>query len=107
MWSCSHNVLLKMKLYRALCIELMTGNCKLTTAFMAADINCTAVAMTEHLAAFVSFQWKQASFPPTLNVNSAVPPLVAAGQFSGNVAIFAAYVVATAIFATFRAFGDP
>ena len=30
---------------KLLCIELVTGNCKLPTAFMASDINRTAVAL--------------------------------------------------------------
>ena len=105
--SSSHNLLLKVKLYWALCIELMTGNCKLTTAFMATDINCTAAALTEHLAAFVSFQWKQASFPPTLNVNSAVSPALPAVQFGGSIAINAATAAITATFVTFSAYGNP
>ena len=42
---------------KPLSTELMTGNCKLTTAFTAAAVAfCTAVASAEHFAAFVSFQ---------------------------------------------------
>jgi len=48
------------------CIELMTDNCKLTTAITAAAYTyCTAVATAEPFAAFVSFLWQQASLPPT------------------------------------------
>ncbi len=51
---------------------------------IAADTNCTAVALAEYLAAFVSFQWQQARLLPTQNVNSAVSHLLAACHFSGN-----------------------
>jgi len=56
------NQLLKMKAYRGIlkpvCIERMTA----TTA--AADINGTAVVLTEPFAAFVLFQWQQANLLP-------------------------------------------
>ena len=74
----------------------------------AADSYCTAVALTELPAAFVSFQRHQASFPPTQNVNSAASPLLAAVQFSGkfaqsakNAAICADCAVTTPIPLTF------
>jgi len=52
------------------------------------------VAIAERTAEVVSFHRHQPSNPPTQNVNSAVSPLIAAVQFSGNIAI-------CAIFATF------
>ena len=64
----------------------------------AADTNCTAVALTELPAAFVSFQWHQPSLPPTQNVNSAASRELAAMQFSGNNAIYAVNAVTTATF---------
>ena len=64
---------------KQLSIELMTGDCKLTTAFTAAaDTNCTAVAAAERSAALVSFQWQPASFPQTQNIHSAVSPVLPA-----------------------------
>ena len=42
---------------------LKLDSIKLTTAIMATDPNCTAVAPRERFAAFVSFQWHQASHP--------------------------------------------
>ncbi len=63
--------------------------------------NCTAAALTGLPAAFVSFQQQQASHPPTENVDSAVFSLLAAMQFSGSIAIFAANAVTTATFTTF------
>jgi len=48
--------------------------------------NCTAVALTEQSAAFVSFRWNQPSFPRTQNVNSAVSRLLPACHFSGSIA---------------------
>jgi len=82
-----------------LCIELLTDNCKPSTS--ATDINCTAVAAAERVAAFVSFQWQQANLPPTQNVNSAVSQLCPAGQFSGSNAKCAKNAATTAIVATF------
>ncbi len=67
----------------------------------AAHPYCTAVALTEHFAAFVSFQRQQASLPPMQNVNSATSPLLAAMQFSGNNANYATNAVTTATFTTF------
>ena len=75
-------------------MKLMTGDYRLTTIF-------TAVALAERPAAFASFQWQQGSHPPTQNVDSAVPPLLPARQFSGNDAIFATNAVTTATFITF------
>ncbi len=57
--------------------------------------NCTAVALTGHPAAFVSFQQQQASHPPCKNVNSAASPLCPAVQFSGNIAQIASNAVTT------------
>ncbi len=62
----------------------------------AAHPYCTAVALTGLSAEVVSFQRQQASLPPTQNVNSAVPPLLAAVQFGGNSAVYAANAVTTA-----------
>ncbi len=61
----------------------------------------TAVALTGHPAAFVSFQRLAADLPLTQNVNSADSPLRPAVQFSGIYAIFAANAVTTATFVTF------
>ena len=52
----------------------------------AVHLYCTAVASAEPSAESVSFQWHQPSFPPTQNVDSAVSPVPAAGQFSGSIA---------------------
>ena len=71
------------------CLELMTGNCKLTTIFMASDTKCTAVATAEYSAALVSFQWQQVSPPPTQNVDSAPRSLTSARHFSGKYAFCA------------------
>ena len=49
----------------------------------------TAVALREHSAAFVSFQWQRPNLPPTQNVNSAPHSLTSAAQFSGKYAILA------------------
>ena len=70
MSSITHKRLHKMKsnmgILNPLCIELITGNCKLMTASTAAALAfCTAVASAEQFAAFVPFQWQQANFPPT------------------------------------------
>ena len=62
---------------------------------------CTAVALTELPAAFVSFQRQLEALPPHKNVNSAVSPSPAAVQFSGNITNNATNVVTTAAFATF------
>src|SRR5690242_12544651 len=67
----------------------------------AADTICSAVVLTEHCAAFVSFQRHGAKHPPTQNANSAVSPASAAGQFSGSIANFAVNAVTTATFFTF------
>ena len=48
-----------------------------------------AVALAERSAEVVSFRWHQPSLPPHKNVHSAVSPLIAAVQFSGNIAIYA------------------
>ncbi len=62
----AHQLLLKMRATKA-----------------AADIYCIAVALTGLPAAFVSFQWHHAKFPPTQNVNSADRSLTSACYFSG------------------------
>jgi len=85
---------------KPLCLELMTGDCKLTTIFMASDIKRTAVATREHAAAFVSFQWQQANLPPTQNVDSAPRSLTSARHFSGNNAICAEIAATIATTAT-------
>ena len=95
MLSTAHKQLLKMKanmgIVNPLCIELITVNCKLTTAFTAAaDTNCTAVVSAEQSAAFLQFQRHYASVPPDKNVNSADDSLTSAVQFSGNIATNAA-----------------
>jgi hypothetical protein len=64
---------------------------KIKATMAAADPNCTAVALTEFPAEVVSFRWHQPSLPPHKNVNSAVAPLFAAGQFSGKYANYAAF----------------
>ena len=97
--------ILKMKInqdiLKRLSIRLMTGDCKLTTAFTAAACtNCTAVVTRERFAAFVAFRWREPSLPPTQNVNSALFSLVPARQFSENYAIYATV-------ATFTTLGDP
>jgi len=61
-----------------------------TTA--AADTNCTAVALTEHSAAFASFQRIFAGLPPAQNVISALLTGLLARQISGNYAINAVFV---------------
>ncbi len=58
----------------------------------AADSYSAAVALAEPSAAFVSFQRQQASLPPDKNVDSAVSPLLPAGQFSGKYAQNAAKI---------------
>ena len=66
-----------------LCIELMTANSQLTTAFTAATCTiCTAVATAGRSAAFAPFQCFQPSQPPDKNVNSAASPVLPARQFS-------------------------
>jgi hypothetical protein len=73
-----------------------------TKATMAATLTYdTAVELTEPTAALMSFRWNSPSLPPTPNVTSAASPIVAAVQFSGNTAIYAANAVTTATFATF------
>lgn len=74
---------------------------KMSANSAAADTYCAAVALTEHSAGFVSFQWQSASLPLTKNVHSAVPPALPAVQFSGNNAQIAAIAATTASFATF------
>jgi len=76
------------------CIDLMTGDYRLKTI-------STAVTLAEQPAAFVSFQWQQGRLPPTQNVDSAVPPLLSATQFSGSIANNAVNAVTTALFATY------
>jgi len=63
-------------------------NCnRLTKATIAAaSTNYTAVAFRERPAAKVSFQWHRPSFLPDKIVNSAVSPVPAARQFSGEYA---------------------
>ncbi|MBA3870700.1 MAG: hypothetical protein H0X30_16290 [Anaerolineae bacterium] len=68
----------------------------------AAHANCTAVALTEPSAAFVSFQRRQPSLSPTQNVDSAPRSLASAMQFGGNDAVYAVNAVTIAIFTTFR-----
>ena len=51
---------------------------KIKTMMPAADANCTAVALTERSAGFVSFQRHQPSLPPDTNVSSAVSLVLAA-----------------------------
>ncbi len=63
--------------------------------------NCTAVALTERSAAFLSFQRQIPGFPPTQNVNSAPHSLIPAVQFSGSIAQIAENAVTTASFVTF------
>jgi hypothetical protein len=66
---------------------------KTSAARMAAASYDTAVALREHSAAFVSFQWQQPNLPPTQNVNSVDCSLAPACHFSGNhanCAVFAA-----------------
>ena len=75
---------------------------KTIATIAAADPNCTAVALREHSAAFVSFQRQQVKFPPAQNVDTAVSPVLAAMQFSGNIAQIATNVVTVASSATFR-----
>jgi hypothetical protein len=69
---------------------------KMTATMAAADPNCTAVALAELPAAFVSFQRSAPSLPPTKNVHSAASPVLPAARFSGNIAIFAVYAGVTA-----------
>jgi hypothetical protein len=69
---------------------------KMRANMAAADPNCTAAAVAERSAAFVSFRWHQPSLPPTQNVNSAPRSLISAVQFSGNIAIYAVSAVTTA-----------
>ena len=59
---------------------------KITATMAVAHPYGTAVALREHSAAFVSFQWQPASLPPHKNADSAVAPLLAALQFSGKYA---------------------
>ena len=74
---------------------------KIRANMAATCTKCIAVALTELPAEFVSFRWHQPSLSPHKNVNSAVPPLLAAVQFSGKYANSAQNAVSTAIFATF------
>jgi hypothetical protein len=74
---------------------------KMRATSAAADTNCTAVALTELPAAFVSFRWQQPSLPPTQNVNSAPCSLTSACYFGGKFAKFAVIALTSAIFATF------
>ena len=71
----------------------------------AADPYCTAVALAERFAAFVSFRQQYASFPPTENVNSADASLLPACQFSGNHAVSATIAVTIATSIIFLAIG--
>ena len=74
---------------------------KMKANMAAAVAYCTAVALTELPAAFVSFQRSYASLPPTQNVNSAPRPLTSASHFGGNYAICAVSAVTTATSVTF------
>jgi len=74
---------------------------KIKATIAAADINDTAVALTEHSAVFVSFQRHQPSISQTQNVNSAPRSLTSACHFGGNTAIDAVIAVTTATFTTF------
>jgi len=65
----THQTPLRMKThtgqFNLICTELITNNCKLTTAITAARCtNCTAVAAAGSFAAFVPFQWQQAKLLP-------------------------------------------
>ena len=71
---------------------------KITAMIAAADTNCTAVAIREHSAAFVSFQRYAPSVPPTQNVHSVAFSLNLAAQFSGHNAIYAVIATTTATF---------
>jgi len=62
----------------------------------AADTSGTAVALAEQSAAKVSFQRPAPSFPPAQNDDSAISPVPAAAQFSGNIAQNAKFAVTTA-----------
>ena len=64
-------------------------------------VYCTAVAIAEHFATFVSFRWHQPNLPPTQNDRSAPSSRVLAGRFSGNYANNAKFATTTAIFLTF------
>jgi hypothetical protein len=74
---------------------------KMIANLAAADTNGTAVALRERFAEFVPFQRHLATRPPTQNVNSAVSPVLAAVQFSGNIANDGANAVTTATFVSF------
>jgi len=64
------------------------------------------VALSEETAAFVSFQWQQASLPPAQNDHSAASPLRLATHFSGNIATYATIAVTTATFLIFAMFSE-
>ena len=86
----AHNVLPKSKgtpeIMNPFCIGLTTSA---TTA--AADPYCSAVALAERFAAFVSFQWQQPGHPLHKNVNSAPRSLTSACHFSGKYAQIATF----------------
>jgi hypothetical protein len=63
--------------------------------------NCTAVALTDLPAGFVSVQRSAPSHPPTKDVNSAAYSFNPAGHFSGNHAIYATNVTTTATFVSY------
>ena len=102
MLSSAYNLPSKMKvsigILKPLCIELMTGDYRLMTA------SGTAVASAERFAAFVAFQWQQASLPPHKNDHSAVSPVLPACHFSGSNANNAANAVIAATTATYSIF---
>ena len=51
---------------------------KIIANMAAADTYCTAAVKGACFAAWVSFQWQPAIFPPDKNVNSAASPLLPA-----------------------------
>ena len=71
---------------------------KTIATMAAADLNCTAVALTERFAAFVSFQRHSPSISRHQNVNSALCSLTPACHFSGKYAIVATNAVTTATY---------
>ncbi len=73
---------------------------KMRAKSAAADPNCTAVALAELPAAFVSFQLLLPSLPPTQNAHSADASRVPACHFGGSIAICAVNAVTTATFTT-------
>ena len=75
---------------------------KMNAMMAATCTNCTAVALAEQSAEFVSFRWQQPSLPPDKNDHSADHSHTAAGHFGGNSAISAG-VAAFSAFCAFTA----